>query len=1338
MPHKMWRAVRCHRLWEVGPPASPWEATEAVRSSEINGGFAAAWRTAVPGRLFAILLSMKDSDKRQSAKAFSLRWADKGDEKQEIQKFWIDLIQNVLGLSDAVVHISFELPVKIDHTSYIDAYIESTRVLIEQKSKDIDLAKPALQSDGTLLTPFQQARRYAGYLPFNQTPRWIIVCNFRTFHIHDMNKPNAEPEVIKLCDLAKEYHRLDFIVKERDELLHHEEEISIKAGLLVGKLYDALLKQYRNPESDETLRSLNKLCVCLVFCLYAEDAGIFQSRLAFHNYIAQFPPNQIRRALIDLFEVLDTKPEDRDPYLDDSLAAFPYVNGGLFAMGDEIGGGASCLTNNNNNIVRQDVSPPIEIPNFTEEIKQLLLRNASEDFDWSSISPTIFGAVFESTLNPETRRKGGMHYTSIENIHKVIDPLFLDNLRAELEEIRQIKNGKQRKEKADKYRTKLASLTFLDPACGSGNFLTETYISLRRLENEALRIIYEDEKLLDLGGIIKVNINQFYGIEINDFAVTVAKTALWIAESQMLKETEDIVHTDIDFLPLKSYSGIVEGNALRMDWAKVVASAKMGGDALGGDASCVGKNSHPHTLYINKDFIFQNDKNYFNQYANIEQTHGDLPHWHQETKIQFVTFRLADSIPHDKYQMIIEEKERYLAKFTEPLTTEQEDEVFNLFDIRLEKYLNDGYGECVFKDEKIRKILEDALNYFNGTRYLLHAFVIMPNHVHLLIEPLADNKLIDILHSIKSFSANQINKALNRNGTLWQKESFDRIIRNETHYHNTVKYIQGNADALWSDASIGGRRIPASANACNENLTGKADAGSVAPQSVAPTKLDYIMGNPPFVGYSLQSKEQKDDILALYIDEKGKPYKTAGKIDYVAGWYWKAADLMQGTTIRAALVSTNSITQGEQVAAVWKPLYDRFGVQIDFAHRTFRWDSEASAKAHVHCVIIGFSCIGDNATIGGRRILASAKACNNGGKADAGSIAPQSVAPKKLIFTDGKPQVAKNISPYLIDAENVFVESNKKPICAVPEMLKGSSPVDGGGFFLDDEQYADFIKQEPKSQKFIKKFLGAREFLHNENRWCLWLVGITPNEINSLPLVRDRIQEVKEFRLKSTKEATQKFADYPTRFMEMRQPETNYILVPRHSSENRRYIPLGFMTSNVICGDANNMIPNATLFHFGVLTSSVHMAWVRAICGRIKSDYRYSNDIVYNNFPWPMGDKMGGGASGLTMNNNNTVRQDASPPIANIVRQDASPPNPPPNLCCEKIEKTAQAILDARALYPDSSLAALYDELTMPPELRKAHQTNDRAVLEAYGLPKDITEPEIVAHLMAMYKELTK
>ncbi len=494
---------------------------------------------------------MTEVERRKAAKAFSEFWKGKGYEKGESQAFWLSLLRDVLNVEHPEQYIKFENQVHLDHTSFIDGFIETTHVLIEQKGVDKDLRKSIKQSDGTFLNPFQQAKRYAAELPYSKRPRWIITCNFEEFLIYDMEKPTGEPESILLCDLPKEYYRLQFLVEEKDELLHREEQISIKAGELVGKLYDALLKRYINPEDKTSLHSLNILCVRLVFCLYAEDAGIFGEHLKFHNYIKSFAPKDVRRALIDLFRVLDTKEKERDPYMDEQLAAFPYVNGGLFA--DE----------------------NIEIPNFTQDIVDLLLHNASEDFDWSQISPTIFGAVFESTLNPETRRSGGMHYTSIENIHKVIDPLFLDELREEFDEIKNIKVPKIRKDKAEAYRKKLAELTFFDPACGSGNFLTETYISLRRLENKALELIYEDQIVMDFGDIIKVSIGQFYGIEINDFAVTVAKTALWIAESQMMHETEEILNTNLDFLPLKSYANIVEGNALRVDWESVVPKEKL-------------------------------------------------------------------------------------------------------------------------------------------------------------------------------------------------------------------------------------------------------------------------------------------------------------------------------------------------------------------------------------------------------------------------------------------------------------------------------------------------------------------------------------------------------------------------------------------------------------------------------------------------------------------------------------------------------------------------------------------------------------------------------------------
>ncbi len=920
---------------------------------------------------------MTDTERRSAAARFAADWKGRGDEKQETQAFWLTLLQKIYGVEEPEKYISFELPVKLDHTSFIDGYISDTRVLIEQKGQDVDLRKGYKQSDGSMLTPFGQARRYAGYLPFNQVPRWIIVCNFQTFEIHDMNRPNDEPEVLALADLEKEYHRLDFLVDTGKEHIKKEMEISLQAGELVGVLYDALLKQYKDPSAPETLKSLNKLCVRLVFCLYAEDAGIFGSKSMFHDYLEHHRAED-RRALINLFRVLDQDMPQRDKYLDDDLAAFPYVNGGLFADED------------------------IEIPRLGDEVIDLILRRASEDFDWSDISPTIFGAVFESTLNPETRRSGGMHYTSIENIHKLIDPLFLDGLKAEFEEIAAVTVEKIRKAKLEAFQRKLAELKFLDPACGSGNFLTETYISLRRLENETISLLHRGQIMLDIGNPIQVSIGQFYGIEINDFAVTVAKTALWIAESQMMKETEDVVHMTLDFLPLKSYANITEDNALRVDWEGVISKHE----------------------------------------------------------------------------------------------------------------------------------------------------------------------------------------------------------------------------------------------------------------------LNYIMGNPPFVGYSLQSKEQKDDILSIYADEKGKPYKTAGKIDYVSGWYFKAAQLMQGTNIRTAFVSTNSITQGEQVAGVWKPLYDRFGIHIDFAHRTFRWDSEASLKAHVHCVIVGFS------------------------------VAPN--GQERRLFASERMQVVENINTYLIDAPNVFIETRNKPLCNVPVMTTGNRPADGGHLIIEDADYAEFIKKEPGVIPYIKRLIGAVEFINNKKRWCLWLVGITPAELRKMPLVLQRVEACKIDRENAPDAGRRKLAERPTQFREINNPDT-FIVVPAVSSERRRYVPMGFLDKETIATNLVITIPDADLYHFGVLTSNVHMAWMRAVCGRLKSDYRYSKDVVYNNFPWPT----------------------------------------PTDAQKEKIEQTAQAILDARALYPDSSLADLYDETTMPPELRKAHQMNDKAVMLAYGFSvKDMTESKCVAELMRMYQVL--
>ncbi|MCR5319407.1 MAG: N-6 DNA methylase [Treponema sp.] len=926
---------------------------------------------------------MTQIEQQKAAKEFAEDWKDKGYEKGESQKFWLDLLCNVFGVQNFANFVYFENQIKEKFTdktitNFIDIYIPSTKVMIEQKSIDKDLREPIKQSDGTLLNPFQQARKYIAGLPLSQHPRWVVTCNFKSFLVYDMEQPNGEPEEILLENLEKEYYRLSFLTDTGSVHLQKELEISKKAGDIIGEIYDAILKQYKDAEkpSPATLKSLNMLCVRIVFCLYAEDAGIFGHKSMFGDYLKQFEAKDLRRALLDLFAVLDQKEEERDEYLEESLAAFPYVNGGLFTEEDKT------------------------IPPITEEIKDLLVKHASSEFDWSEISPTIFGAIFESTLNPETRRSGGMHYTSIENIHKVIDPLFLDDLKAELEEIKQIKTAKTRIEKVKAFHEKIGTLKFLDPACGSGNFLTETFISLRKLGNECIRLEIGDQNQMAFDDdFVKVKIHQFYGIEINDFAVVVAKTALWIAESQMLDETSKIVGRNLNFLPLKSYANIIQGNALRIDWESVVP-------------------------------------------------------------------------------------------------------------------------------------------------------------------------------------------------------------KNE---------------------------------------------------------LNYIMGNPPFVGTNYLSESQRDDMDLIWNES------DRGKLDFVSCWYVKAAELICGTQIRCAFVSTNSIVQGEQATSLWKKIFS-LNMSIDFAHRTFRWDSESNIKAHVHCIIIGFSD-------------------------------KTSSKKKKTIFDEsGRGRFVQNINQYLLDAPTIFIEEVSKPLCPVPQIMRGSQATDDGLYLFTEEEKDEFIKNNPNTEKYFKQFMMGREFINNIKRYCLWIPNISPKEIKEHKGIYERVQKVREFRASSKNTQTRQSADTPTRFGQYRPPANRYIAFAKVSSQQRRYVPFGFLTDNVIPGDKLFTIPNATLFHFGILTSNVHMAWMRAVCGRLKSDYSYSTTIVYNNFPWPTP----------------TDEQKA------------------------KIEKTAQAILDARAKYPDSSLADLYDETLMPPDLRKAHQENDKAVMQAYGFSTKMTESECVAELFKMYENLTQ
>lgn len=918
-------------------------------------------------------------EQKKAAKKFAKKWEGKGYEKGESASFWLSLLSEVCGIVNPDEYIRFEDQVMLDHTSFIDGYMPSTHVLIEQKSIDKDLGKAIRQSDGSLLTPFQQAKRYSSELPYSERPRWVVISNFKEFRIYDMEKPTGEPAILYLKDLENQYYRLTFLVDKNDENIKKAKEVSIKAGELVGVLYKALLKEYDNPESEKTLHDLNTLCVRLVFCFYAEDSGLFGRRSMFHDYLIKHEGIYFRDALIKLFKILDQKQEERDPYLEDDLASFPYVNGGLFE---------------NKNF---------SIPRINEEIIDIILNRASVNFDWSKISPTIFGGVFESTLNPETRHSGGMHYTSIDNIHKVIDPLFMNELNEEFDQIKLLKTTKIKDKRLKDFQDKIASLKFLDPAAGSGNFLTETYITLRKMENKILELLYGNQIVLGIEVLnpVKVSINQFYGIEINDFAVTVATTALWIAESQMLQETENIIRTNLDFLPIKNDAKIVEANALKLDWKDVIA-----------------------------------------------------------------------------------------------------------------------------KDE-----------------------------------------------------------------------------------------------------------------------------------------LNYIMGNPPFLGYSNQTEEQKKDIKSIYVDENRKPYKTAGKIDYVSSWFFKATEFLCDSKIKGSFVTTSSITQGEQVSSVWKPIYERFNIKIDFAYKSFKWNNEASNQAEVYVSVIGFS--------------------NKDTKID------------KILYESGTFRKVDKINPYLVEGPVTFIDSKSRPICDVLEMTTGNRPAEGGNLIIEEKDYLSFISKEPESKQYIKNLTGSTEFINNKKRYCLWLVDVSPHNLRKMPEVLKRIDASRKDRLNGAPDR-QKLAKTPALFREIKNPN-KFLIIPKVSSNRRNYVPMGYLGGDTIVTDLAFIIPEADLFYLGILTSNVHMSWMRAVGGRYGEGYRYSVRVVYNNFPWP---------------------------------------NPNEKQITD-IKNTAQSILNARELYPDSTLADLYDELTMPPELRKAHQENDKAVMRAYKFDwRTMTESESVAELMNLYKKL--
>ena len=930
---------------------------------------------------------MNQLEQKQAAQAFVERWqAAEGNEQREANKFWIELVGELLEIPNPTHVLEFERKVQ---GRRIDVLYDDMGILIENKSRGVNLDHNFQRGnneggDKRMVTPYEQAKWYADNMPRSQSPRWIITCNFDQIRIYDLEEedPKKTMEEVRLEELPNLLHRFSFFTRKEGSRLEREKALSVDAGVIVGKLYDELSKRYFDIEnSGEEQRSLNILITRLVFLLYAEDAGLLQEHQAFYNYLKGFSDEGTASALKDLFEALKTPEDARGSlYVNEKAKAFPYINGGLFA--DEI-----------------------IIPSFTADTRFMLLQEASADFDWKDISPTIFGAVFESTLNPETRRAGGMHYTSVENIHKVTGPLFYEALRDELAEIEGEKQAQKRDFKLREFREKISKIKVLDPACGSGNFLTETYLGLRKLENRVLENLYDGSE----GGTatlwqvdpILVSIDQFYGIEINEFAVEVAKTALWIAELQMLEQTREIMNMWIEPLPLKNNDNIYCGNALRMDWS-------------------------------------------------------------------------------------------------------------------------------------------------------------------------------DVLHA---------------------------------------------------------------------------------------EQCDYIIGNPPFIGSSIRSKTQTEDMEIAFGDEK-----KWGKCDYCVGWYRKASTYMSANC-KAALVSTNSITQGEQVEPTWRRFFEA-GFTIDFAYKTFIWDSEAMDKAHVHCVIIGFS------------------KCN--------------CINKKIIEASGNVISASNINGYLVNAPSVFLKTRGKSINTdAPQLKQGNKPVDGGNLILTPDEAQALGATYPELKKYIMPYIAAQDFLNaiKPKRYCLWFANLDNRAVLDIPEIKERLFKISEQRLSSPTKEFQEAAKTPELFVQIRQPDlgSTMIVAPEVSSERRQYIPMAFLDATNIVSNRVHFIPCGSMYLFGLLCSRTHNAWMRSVCGRLKSDYMYQ-PVVYNNFIWPK----------------------------------------PTDDQKQHIEYCAQQVLDARDRYPDKSLADLYDPDKMPSDLKQAHQDLDNAVEAAYGVNFGGDEEKIVAHLFKLYAEATK
>lgn len=939
------------------------------------------------------------------AYTFAKEWEHESSEDAEAKSFW-DGFFEVFGISRRRV-ATFETPVKKadDKTGFIDLLWKG-HILVEHKSRGKDLDKAV-----------QQAKDYFPGLKEHELPRYILVSDFQRFRLYDLD--SGERHEFDLKDLPEKVNMFGFMAGYEKRSYKEEDPVNIKAAELMGRLHDRL------EEIGYTGHPLELYLVRLLFCLFADDTGIFEKG-TFQQYLdlhTKPDGSDLAAHLSLIFDALNTPPQKRLKTLDENLLAFPFVNGKLF---------------------EETLRPAA----FDGKMREMLL--AACGLDWGSISPAIFGSMFQSVMNPQERRNLGAHYTSEKNIQKVIKPLFLDDLYAEFEKAK----GNTNRLRA--LHQKIASLHFLDPACGCGNFLIISYRELRQLELLILKELNKSgQGVLDVRELIKVDVDQFAGIEYDEFPALIAEVAMWLIDHQMNMKVSEAFGQYFVRLPLSKAANIVHGNALRMDWREV---------------------------------------------------------FHRST-----------------------------------------------YDIHTENV-------------NIIQVQEPPAQY----------------------------------HTVNVFT---------RNVNLFSPEN----------------------------------NLPL--------MTGGTGGGAF---------FDYILGNPPFVGKQLQNEQQKADMELVF-----KGVQGAGVLDYVAAWYLKAAQYVQNTITRVAFVSTNSISQGEQTGILWSVLFNFYKIKIHFAHRTFSWSNEARGNAAVHVAIIGFGAY--------------------------------DVMDKYLFDYEnikGEPQMrkVKFINPYLIEAQNIFIRSLKKPLCPVQEMTNGSMPNDDGNLLLSTEEKDSLLSMYPALAQHIRQFVGAIEFLNNKQRWCLWLKDVHPNELRQYPQVLERIQKVRTFRSNSTRETTRKLAAFPGLFGEIRQPDCDYLIAPVVSSEKRAFIPIAIMSKEVIASNLVNIIPNATLYTFGVLSSEMMMTWIKSIGGRLKSDWRFTKDNVYNNFPFPLS---------------------------------------PTDAQKKKVEEAAQAVLDARARYPDSSLADLYDPASMPPDLVKAHQALDKAVDQCYRPKPFAGELSRIEFLFGLYEQYT-